>query len=76
MKKKDRTRADLEYLAWKTADKEAGGKIVLSHDKEENRRRYPELARFVDKVRHLWPDARIKIKPQSQATRAQDAQDD
>lgn len=76
MKKKDRTRADLEYLAWKTAEKEAEGKIVLSNDKEENRRRYPELARFIDEVRRLWPDAKIKLNPQSPTTRAQDARDD
>jgi hypothetical protein len=76
MKKKVPTRADLEYLAWKAADKEAAGKIVLSKDKEENRRRYPELAKIIDEVRRLWPDAKIKISPQSQATRAQDGRDD
>jgi len=76
MKKKAPTRQDLEYLAWKTADEQSGGKIVLSNDKEENRRRYPELAKIVDEVRRLWPDAKIKITPRSQATPEPNEQDD
>lgn len=76
MKKKLPTKQDLEYLAWKAADNEQGGKIVLSKDKEENRRKYPEIAAFVDEVRRLWPDAKIKLSPQSLASREPDEQDD
>ena len=75
MKKKLPTKQDLEYLAWKAADNEQGGKIVLSKDKEENRRKYPEIAAFVDEVRRLWPDAKIKLSPQSLASREPDEQD-
>ena len=76
MSKKKPTKADLEYLAWKTAKEWDSGKIKLSADREENRRRYPELAKLVDEIRRLWPDAKMKFRTRSQATHGQDEQDD
>ena len=76
MKKKKPTRTDLAYIAWLEAKKQDGGKLVLSKDKEANRRNYPELAKIVDEVRRLWPDAKMKITRRSQATPAPAEQDD
>tara|TARA_B100001059_G_C17777869_1_gene552342 strand:+ start:69 stop:221 length:153 start_codon:yes stop_codon:yes gene_type:complete len=37
---------------------------VYSKDAEENRRKYPEIAKFIDEVRKHFPDARVtSIKP-------------
>jgi len=76
VKKKKPTRTDLAYIAWLEAKKQDGGKLVLSKDKEANRRKYPELAKIVDEVRRLWPDAKMKITPRSQATPSPNEQDD
>jgi len=46
----------------------------LTNNKLENRRNFPEIAKVVDEVRRLWPDATITVKPRSQATRAPDGQ--
>ena len=46
----------------------------LTNNKSENRRNFPEIAKVVDEVRRLWPDAKITVKPRSQATRAPDGQ--
>ena len=32
---------------------------ILSKSAEENRRRFPEVAAFVDAVRKHWPDAQV-----------------
>lgn len=46
----------------------------LTNNKSENRRNFPEIAKVVDEVRRLWPDAKITVKSRSQATRAPDGQ--
>lgn len=47
----------------------------VARAREENRRKYPELAKFVDEVRKYFPDAKvIKITPRSQPQAASQSQ--
>lgn len=38
----------------------AGDDFHFTGDAAENRRRYPEVAGLIDRVRELWPGAEIK----------------
>ena len=73
MARKKLTKSDAKYLEWKKSrnkgqDNGTKGQPVptpvLSNEAEENRRRHPEIAAWVDKVREYFPGAKVtSIRP-------------
>jgi hypothetical protein len=80
MARKKITKSDALYLEWKKSrnkgqDEAEGQPVptpVLSNEAEENRRRHPEIAAWIDKVREYFPDAKVTSIRPTQATHEQE----
>jgi hypothetical protein len=78
MARKKLTKKDQVYLDWikcrqlSTRVEASKSAVKISGDKEENRRRYPEIAAWIDKVREYFPGAKVKSIRPSQATHEQE----
>jgi hypothetical protein len=81
MARKKITKSDALYLEWKKSrnkgqDNGTEGQPVptpvLSKEAEENRRRDPEIAAWVDKIREYFPGAKVTSIRPTQATHEQE----
>ena len=71
MARKKLTKSDAKYLEWKknrqqesTHVEVSKPTVEVSKTAEENRRRHPEIAALVDKVREYFPGAKVtSIRP-------------